>query len=56
MTFGKRLSQHDDRAPSVVQETCVQCYGTGRIRERGDRLVCKTCVGSGRVVKAERGG
>ena len=54
MTFGKRFSQHNNRAPAVVQETCLRCYGTGRIRERGDRLVCKACAGSGRIDVAER--
>ena len=38
----------DGSAP-VVQETCVRCYGTGWVRERGDRLRCKACAGSGRI-------
>lgn len=55
MTFGKRFSQHNDRVPTIIQETCVRCCGTGRIRERGDRIICKACTGAGRVaVKAER--
>jgi DnaJ-class molecular chaperone len=55
MTFGKRFSQHNNRVPTVIQETCVRCYGTGHIRERGDRIRCKACAGAGRVaVKAER--
>jgi DnaJ-class molecular chaperone len=49
MTFGKRFSIHNDRPPPVMKETCVRCYGTGRIRERGDRLICKICSGTGRV-------
>jgi DnaJ-class molecular chaperone len=49
MEFGKRrFSKHNDRAPPVIQETCVRCCGTGRIRERGNRIICKACGGSGR--------
>ncbi len=54
MHFGKRISADaisadtDGSAP-VVQETCVRCYGTGWVRERGDRLRCKACAGSGRI-------
>jgi DnaJ-class molecular chaperone len=47
--FGKRFSTHNNRPAPVVQETCVRCYGTGRIRERGERLICKACAGTGRV-------
>jgi DnaJ-class molecular chaperone len=55
MTFGKRFTQHNNRVPTVIQETCVRCCGTGRIRERGERILCKACAGAGRVaVKAER--
>jgi DnaJ-class molecular chaperone len=55
MDFGKRFSMHNDRPAAVVQETCVRCYGTGRVRERGNRLICKACAGTGRVtVKEER--
>jgi DnaJ-class molecular chaperone len=54
MIFGKRFSMHNDRAPHVAQETCVRCCGTGRIRERGDRIICKACAGTGRIpVKAD---
>ena len=49
MDFGKRISADTDHPPPVVQVTCVRCYGTGWVRERGDRLRCKTCAGSGRV-------
>jgi len=53
MEFGKRLAgQGEQSAPvvqPVVQETCVRCCGTGRIRERGDRLICKNCGGTGRI-------
>jgi DnaJ-class molecular chaperone len=61
MDFGKRFSAHDDRPAAAgqqaraAQENCVRCFGTGRIRERGNRLVCKACAGTGRVtVKMER--
>jgi len=40
---------HNNRPAPVVQETCVRCYGTGRVRERGNRIICKTCGGTGRV-------
>jgi DnaJ-class molecular chaperone len=55
MVFGKRFSMHNDRPAPVAQETCVRCCGTGRIRERGDRIICKPCAGTGRItVKTER--
>jgi len=40
---------HNDRVAPVIQETCVRCCGTGRVRERGNRIICKTCAGSGRI-------
>jgi DnaJ-class molecular chaperone len=49
MDFGKRISADTDHPAPVVQVTCVRCHGTGWVRERGDRLRCKTCAGSGRV-------
>jgi DnaJ-class molecular chaperone len=50
MDFGKRrFSVHNDRVAPVPQETCVRCCGTGRIRERGNRIICKACAGAGRV-------
>ena len=55
MTFGKRFSQHNDRVPTIIQETCVRCCGTGHIRERGERLICRPCKGTGRItVKEDR--
>jgi DnaJ-class molecular chaperone len=55
MVFGKRFSMHNDRPAVPAQETCVQCCGTGRVRERGNRLICKPCAGTGRVtVVSER--
>jgi hypothetical protein len=53
MEFGKRLpSDHPDNIPTAVQETCVRCYGTGHVRERGNRFRCKVCGGSGRLTVA----
>jgi len=56
MEFGKRrFSMHNDRQAPAAQETCVRCCGTGRVRERGNRISCKACKGTGRVnVAAER--
>jgi DnaJ-class molecular chaperone len=49
MEFGRRSSAPNDDAPAAAQETCVRCYGTGRVRERGNRLICKACAGTGRT-------
>jgi hypothetical protein len=49
MDFGKRLAGHGNSPAPVVQQTCVRCCGTGRIRERGDRIICKACRGTGRI-------
>ncbi len=49
MTFGKRFSMHNNRPAPVLQQTCVRCCGTGRIRERGTRIICKACAGTGRT-------
>jgi len=49
MDFGKRFSVHNHRTPPVVQQTCVRCSGTGRVRERGNRIICKACGGSGKM-------
>ena len=55
MDFGKRFSIHNNRPAAPVQETCVRCCGTGRVRVRGERIICKPCGGTGRIaVKAER--
>ncbi len=55
MEFGKRFSQHNNRPAPVIQETCVRCCGTGRVRERGERIICKVCAGTGRTtVVADR--
>jgi len=49
MAFGTRDSIQKDREPKVTQETCVRCCGTGHVRERGHRLICKICTGKGRI-------
>jgi DnaJ-class molecular chaperone len=49
MEFGKRFSVHNDRPATVLQQTCVRCCGTGRVRERGNKIICKACTGSGRT-------
>jgi DnaJ-class molecular chaperone len=55
MEFGKRFSVHTNRAPPVVQQTCVRCCGTGRVRESGESIVCKACAGTGRIdIKTDR--
>jgi DnaJ-class molecular chaperone len=55
MTFGKRVAICERGPAPIVQETCVRCYGTGWIRERGTKIVCKPCKGSGRLdVQPER--
>ena len=54
MTFGKRFSSHNNRPPPVILRTCERCLGSGRIKERGSRIVCKACAGVGRAVAAER--
>jgi DnaJ-class molecular chaperone len=53
MDFGKRVSVEDARAAAVQQHTCVRCYGTGRIRVRGDKIICKPCAGTGRITVQE---
>jgi DnaJ-class molecular chaperone len=50
MAFGQRKSANDIRSVPTVQETCTRCCGTGFVRERGSKIVCKPCKGSGRVV------
>lgn len=55
MNFGKRVSIREAGPGPVVQETCTRCCGTGWVRERGSKIVCKPCKGSGRVgAKLER--
>ncbi len=52
MTFGKRFSTHYHRPPVMIETSCLRCYGTGHLRERGNRIICKTCGGKGKVVAA----
>jgi DnaJ-class molecular chaperone len=47
--FGKRFTAHNNRPPPVLQQTCERCCGTGHIRERGNRIICKACAGTGRI-------
>ena len=55
MDFGKRVSIREQGSAPVKQETCVRCCGTGWVRERGSRIICKPCKGTGKVdVKTER--
>jgi DnaJ-class molecular chaperone len=55
MDFGKRVSIREPRSTPIMQETCVRCCGTGWVRERGSRIICKYCKGTGRVdAKMER--
>jgi len=49
MAFGKRFSMHNNRPQPVIERTCVRCYGTGHVRERGNRITCKPCAGTGRT-------
>jgi DnaJ-class molecular chaperone len=49
MDFGKRVWARDAGPAAVVQQTCVRCCGTGWVRERGSKITCKPCKGSGRV-------
>ncbi len=49
MDFGKRFSQHNNRPAPVILQTCERCSGTGRVRERGQQIVCKVCAGTGKV-------
>jgi hypothetical protein len=55
MEFGKRpFLDPNAGASAVTQETCVRCFGIGRVRERGNRLRCTACGGTGRItVKPE---
>ena len=49
MSFGKRVSIGDAKPSPAIQQTCVRCCGTGFVRERGSKMVCRPCKGSGRV-------
>jgi DnaJ-class molecular chaperone len=49
MGFGTRVAARPDSPAQAKKETCVRCYGTGWVRERGSKIICKPCNGSGRV-------
>jgi DnaJ-class molecular chaperone len=49
MNFGKRVAVSDPGPAPVMQQTCVRCCGTGWVRERGNKMICKPCKGAGRV-------
>ena len=49
MHFGKRVTSRDAAPAAVMQKTCVRCCGTGWVRERGSKITCKPCKGTGRV-------
>ncbi len=49
MGFGTRVAIRPHGPAQAKKETCVRCYGTGWIRERGSKIVCKSCNGTGRV-------
>jgi DnaJ-class molecular chaperone len=52
MTFGNRFSIHNNRVAKAVQKNCPRCSGTGRVSERGNRIVCRVCAGAGKVEAA----
>ena len=49
MSFGTRVSIRGPGPAPIRKETCVRCYGSGWVRERGSKIVCKSCKGTGRV-------
>jgi DnaJ-class molecular chaperone len=49
MSFGTRVSIRQPGPAVARKETCTRCYGTGWVRERGSKIVCKPCAGTGRV-------
>jgi DnaJ-class molecular chaperone len=49
MQFGKRLSVDDNRRTAAIKHTCERCRGSGFVRERGSRILCKPCNGIGKV-------
>jgi hypothetical protein len=55
MTFGKRFSIHNKPAAPFVQPTCKRCFSIGRVRERGQLVICRVCAGTGKAgAAAER--
>jgi len=52
MKFGKRFSIHNK--PVAPQQICKRCQGTCRVRERGNSIICRVCVGTGKVEAAAK--
>jgi DnaJ-class molecular chaperone len=52
MQFGKRFSVHNNRPAPVLEQNCQKCFGTGRVRERGTKILCRVCAGRGKVSKS----
>src|SRR5712692_970645 len=51
MAFGRRISSVTEE-PHANKPLCPRCRGTGRVSERGGRVVCKLCKGTGKVLPA----
>jgi len=43
------LSVDDNRRTAAIKHTCERCRGSGFVRERGSRILCKPCNGIGKV-------
>ena len=52
MAFGKRTSMSYNASKS--QDRCVRCTGTGRIKQDGSSIVCRSCAGTGKTTTARR--
>jgi DnaJ-class molecular chaperone len=48
MSFGTRTSIRAP-GPPASKEACPRCRGIGWTRERGSKIACKSCNGTGRV-------
>jgi hypothetical protein len=51
MAFGRRIPSVKEE-PHASKPLCLRCSGTGRVSERGGRVVCKLCKGTGKVLPA----
>jgi DnaJ-class molecular chaperone len=49
MNFGTRTSIHAPVRTPASKEACPRCRGIGWARERGSKITCKACNGTGRV-------
>jgi DnaJ-class molecular chaperone len=49
MSFGTRTSIHAPVPTPAGKEACPRCRGIGWARERGSKIACKACNGTGRV-------